>query len=373
MDVKIYDRNLVFRGALPVVGGQAVIRNNDISTFSIDVNANSAMWNRFERGWHIALYDEGRQMLTGVPDRISESSAKGVRDVTLSGISHMRYLQDMVTIPDPTKPVNQQGDSAYYKTAGLAEAVVKDLVRTHLGQSARLENRRPITVDTNGSRGRSVSINSRFQNLLEEVKMLASAGGVRVFTRMEVNEPGHEVRFSVGEGRDLHRSVRLSQINGAVDGYTLEESAPTVTRVLVGGQGEGSARTLVIRQGNENDWGVNVLQFQDRRDTDDLADLQQAGDETLAEGQAAASITVEINDLPNLRFGERFDLGDTVTVELETGAVIVDVVQSVDITWSETGRLVKAQVGPVAEELDADAWVKLVHNLRSQLRRVQAR
>lgn len=373
MEAKIFDQNLTFRGTLPVLGGQAILRNTDVSTFSIDINANSAMWARFEHGWHVLIEDDGRQMLTGIPDKITETAAKGIRDVTLSGLCHMRYLRDMVTIPDPARPVTSQSDSAYYKRSGLAETVVKDMVRSHVGQDARPENKRLLVVDPDKGLGKQVAINSRFQNLLEEVKSIAAAGGIRVQARMIPAGAGHEIRLGVVEGRDLQKAVRLSQINGALDGYTLEESAPTLTRVLVGGQGEGAARTLILREGNPNDWGVNVLQFQDRRDTDDDADLRQAGDETLEEGQASASISIEVNEIPHLRFGERFDLGDTVKIELNTGVEINDVVQSADITWSETGRAVKLQVGPVAEDLDAPAWVKRVHELRSQLRRIQAR
>lgn len=373
MEAKIFDQTLTFRGTLPVLGGQAVMRNTDVSTFSIDINANSAMWARFERGWHVLIEDDGRQMLTGVPDKITESASEGVRDVTLSGLCHMRYLRDMVTIPDPTTAVTSQNDSAYYKRSGLAETVVKDMIRSHVGQGARPENKRLMIVDPDSGLGKQVAINSRFQNLLEEVKSLASAGGIRVQARMVQVGTGHEIRLGVVEGRDLRKAVRLSQTNGALDGYTLEESAPTLTRVLVGGQGEGTARTLILREGNPNDWGINALQFEDRRDTDDVADLRQAGDEALEGGQESASITIGVNEIPHLRFGERFDLGDTVKVELNTGVEINDVVQSADITWSETGRSVKLQVGPVAEELDAPAWVKRVHALRSQLRRIQAR
>lgn len=373
MEAKIFDQTLAFRGTLPVIGGQAVLRNTDVSTFSIDINANSAMWERFERGWHVLIEDEGQQILTGIPDKITETASTGIRDVTLSGQCHMRYLRDMITIPDPSTVVTSQKDSAYYKRSGRAETVVKDMVRSHVGQDARPENKRLLVVDPDKGLGTQVAINSRFQNLMEEVKSLAVTGGIRVEARMVQAGTGHEIRLGVVEGRDLRKAVRLSQINGALDGYTLEESAPASTRVLVGGQGEGTARTLILREGNPNDWGVNALQFQDRRDTDDVADLRQAGDETLEEGQASASITIDVNEIPHLRFGERFDLGDTVKVELNTGVEINDVVQSADITWAETGRTVKLQVGPVADDLDAPAWVKRVHKLRSQLRRIQAR
>lgn len=360
MDVRIYDPDFRPRGILPVLGGTVVLRHNNVSTFSIDVNGNSSLADRLDTGWHIGLYEDGLQHLTGVPDKITTRSQRGVTDITLSGQSHMRWLADMITIPTPSASVTSQGADSHYKASGPAERVIRNLVRTHVGQDARAEHRRPLTVDALGDRGGQVSITSRFQPLLDEVRSLAKVGGTRFFTRME----NGRVRFSQNVGMDLSRAVRLSEANGAVESYEYSLSAPTVTDVLVAGQGEGTARTLRHVSGNSNAWGVRALVFQDRRDTDEAAELDQAGRETLEDGQESASIALDLIDLPSLRFGRDFLLGDTITVQVDAGT-ITDVVQSAEITWGADGRSVKLQVGPTQDEMDAPGWVKVVHRLRT--------
>ena len=365
MEVRIFTPDFEPRGVLPTLGGQAVLRNNNVSTFSVDVNGNSPVWNRLDTGWHVALYDDGQQLLAGTPDKITYKAAKGIRDVTVSGQSHMRYLRDMITLPLPGSRPDSQSE-AYYKDRGAAGAVISRLVRSHVGQSARPENRSPVVVP-DSSRGGQVTVNSRFQNLLDEIRVLAEAGKVTVGTEMV----GRQVRLWIREGVDLGRAVRISEANAALESYEHEITAPTVTRVLVAGQGQGAARTLKLMEGNSNEWGVNVLQFQDRRDTDDIAELEQAGTDTLREGQESASIKIEAVDLPHLRFGHDYRVGDIITVEVGGRAKVTDVLQTAELSWDGSGRSVKLQVGPVQEDLDAPKWVEIVHRLRRDLGRRQ--
>lgn len=365
IQVRMYDPSLRLRGILPTLSGSAVLRNSNVSTFSLKVDNYNPITGRFTTGWHIELEDDGVQLLTGQPDKITVETTNGVSDMTISGQSHMRWVQDMITIPTPSKPVDEQEESAYYTAKGNAGTLIYDLLRTHIGQDARTENQRPLTVIMDAE-GAVTSINSRFQNLLEDVRALV--GDLRVRTWMEDNQ----IFIGALPTQDLTRSVRLSAASGGLTGYTYELSAPTVTRVLVAGQGQGTDRTLKLHTGNENQWGVDVLQFQDRRDTDDADELEKAGADTLEEGQEQASVTLETTDMIGKRFGVDFNLGDKVTVTLADGVTITDVVQTAEIDWSETGRTVKLQIGPTQEELDAPAWVAKVHKLRTELRRLQA-
>ncbi|MCQ9367333.1 siphovirus ReqiPepy6 Gp37-like family protein [Brevibacterium sp. 91QC2O2] len=364
MQVRMYDPGLTPRGILPVLGGSAVLRNSNVSTFSLNVHTENPIAARFTTGWHIALEDDSTQLLTGQPDKISVTSQNGVHDLVISGQSHLRWVRDMITLPTPSRPVDQQTDTANYKVKGTAGQVIYDMLRTHIGQTARDENRRPITI-TRGPDGAQTLVDSRFQNLLDETR--AILGTLRLTTWME----GSQIHAGAIATRNLTRSVRLSEASAGLTGYTYELEAPTVTRVLVAGQGVGAARTMKLHTGNPNEWGVNVLQFQDRRDTDDADELEKAGTDTLTEGQEKASITLETTDTIGKRFARDFDLGDTVTVTLATGVQIQDIVQTADITWDEKGRQVKLQIGPTQEDLDAPAWVKRVHKLRTDLRRLQ--
>jgi hypothetical protein len=215
-------------------------------------------------------------------------------------------------------------------------------------------------------------LETRFKTPLEEAQTLAK-GKLGFRTRLDTTVTPAQPRFEVFTGRDLSRAIRLSEINGALGDFTLEQEAPTVTGALVGGQGEGAARFIRYRTGNKNAWGAYGLAFIDGGQTSDPTELEKSGDDALTDGQEKAAITVDVNDTPVRRFGTHYGLGDTITVELADGIKITDVVQSAEISWDEHGRTVKLTVGPTGDELDAPGWVKKARSLEKQLRTLQTR
>ena len=368
----MYTPNYERRGILPILGGTAVLRNNDISTFSLEVNGGDLLSSRFEKGWRIVIEDEGQQLCAGTPSTLGRSSSDGAQTLDLSGSDDMVWLRDMITLPNPSAAADRQDQDAYYKASGGGAPLIYDLVRRLVGQNARAEFKRPLIVENPAVlSGKTLSLNTRFKTVLEEVQSLAQQSSSVVSLRQD--DVAKSTVMSIGKGRDLSRVIRMTEINGGIGGWDLSEEAPTVTSVLVAGQGEGTARTLKLVDGNSNEWGFRGLQFQDRRDTDAADELILAGEETLDEGRAKASISVEINETPNKRFGRDFGLGDTITVQLASGVLVTDVVQTAEISWGSTGREVKLTIGPVAEEQDAPRWVPLVKSLQAQIRALQAR
>lgn len=370
MKAFMYTSDYQRRGILPTLGGSVVLRNNDVSTFSLDVDGGDPLSSRFERGWRVVIEDEGIQYLPGTVNKIGRSSKTGVQDLTLSGADDMAWLRGMITLPSPGNAADNQGQDAYYKAKGTAQQLITDLVRTHIGQDARSDFRRHLHVNAPVGGGEQVAINSRFKTLLEEVETLARG---QLNVRMSQDDDSQQTVMNVAAGRDLARAVRLTEINGGLTDWDMSEEAPTVTSVLVAGQGEGEARTLKLVQGNENDWGFQALQFQDRRDTDETDQLIQAGEETLEEGREKSTISMEIGETATTKFGEDFWLGDTITVQLADGAVVTDIVQSAQVDWSAKGRTVKLAIGPVLDEQDAPRWVKLVRTLDAKIRAMQTR
>src|SRR5690625_388915 len=87
------------------------------------------------------------------------------------------------------------------------------------------------------------------------------------------------IRYQQSVPEDRSRYIRLSEDNDALGQWSMERARPEVTKVLVAGQGQYEERTLKLVEGNPNDWGTNRIVFQDRRDTDELEDLVEAGEE----------------------------------------------------------------------------------------------
>lgn len=363
MRVFMRDERLVRRGLLPVLEGQAVVRLNGVGDFSFTVNANTDLWRRFEAGWGVIVEDDAGRVLSGpVTKIVSSLGAGGERDLIVEGVSDEVLLEDMFTLPNPSRAADNQDTDAYYvRRNQVAENVMRDMVNALVGPGARSEYRiSDLVVPVSDGRGGDVSVNTRFKVLLDELQSLATAGRVN----FRVDQVDRERVVSFFEGRDYSRAIRLTN----VDAYELTQEAPEVTEVVVAGQGEGSDRTFLRLTGNESAWGRRISVFQDRRDTDEDDDLEQAGLETLDDGQEKASLSFDVHDQPGRVFLDDFRLGDKITVRLDEGVTVTDIVQSADITWDATGRTVKLQVGPVQDESNAPAWVKPVRDISRRLR-----
>lgn len=359
------------RGILPTLGGSLVLRLNDVSTFSLTVDGEDEMSARFQKGWRVVIQDEGVQLAAGQPNHMGRESKSGAQDLPLSGTDDFVWLKNMITLPNPATAADNQSENAYYKASGPAGSLLYDLVRRHSGQNARTEYKRPLIVDNPGAVGKQMKLNSRFKPVLEEVQTLANSSDLVV--RMQQDDDQQLTVMSTTTGRDLSRVVRMTELNDGLGDWSLAEDAPQLTQVLVAGQGEGEARTLKLVTGNENEWGFWGLQFQDRRDTDEVDELIQAGEETLEEGRAKSTISVEVQETESKRFGRDFWLGDTITVQLADNTRITDKVQVAEIDFGAEGRTVKLTLGPVLDEQDAPRWVPLVARLMKQMRELQAR
>ncbi|WP_309132631.1 siphovirus ReqiPepy6 Gp37-like family protein [Brevibacterium sp.] len=370
----MFTPDFVSRGTLPVVSGTIVLRRNDVSTFALDVIGEDNKWRRLKHGYRIVIIDddlgEGVQLLSGWATGMVDKRDTGVQTIKVSGVSDVQWLKQRLTLPDPAAALDAQSSAAYWKATGPAETVIRSLVNVNAGPGALASRRAPLIIDPDQGRGPQVSVNTRFKTVIEEAQALAGSAltfdiAQDIALRMSV------LRFSVG--RDLRRAVVLTEDNGGLPDRELTNSAPEATHVLVAGQGEGTARTLKLVQGNTSDWGVYAEVFQDRRDTDAAAELIQAGQETLTEAQEKASVSLSVTDTPRLRFGHRYGLGDTITVQLETGGQVADIVQQAELTYSETGRTVKLQIGPVPDDKDAPRWVREVRRLQRRVTGLEAR
>lgn len=366
----MFTADFVKRGSLPVTGGSCKLRRNGVHTFSLTVDGGSALWQRFNKDWRVTIHDEGQRLMSGVPLKIVESAKGGVVTSELTGESDMTWLKDMITLPTPTSAADKQGAGAYWNKKGAAGVLIRDLVNANLGPSARAEYKRPLVIGDIAN-GPQATINSRFKPVLDEVANLADTAGLTVDVVQDDNLK--KSVLSVVEGRNFARRVRLSHENGGIESHDFTLEAPTVTSVLVAGQGEGEKRTLKLTHGNENTWGFKSLQFQDRRDTDDQSELDAAGIDTLTEGQERATVSLTVNETPLLMFGRDYWLGDTVTVQLSTGVVITDTVQMAEVSWGENGRTVSLQVGPTSDDEDQPRPVKEINKLWKAVRGLQTR
>ena len=366
--------NLERGGPLPVIEATVVHRNNSVSGWSVKCDGRDPRVQAFQEGWGVLIQD-GDWWVSGPAIEIEDdhSAASNEWTVTIRGVSDETVLDDMVTIPNPAQGATGTGTDLW-KASGPAETVIRRLVDEQIGPSAPADYRVPrLVLSPNQARGGTVSVSTRFRNLLEEVQEQASAGGLL----FRVAQEGELIRLSFSEGRDLSRAVRLTRANGGVGAAKLTRTAPTVTEAIVGGVGSGATRKMWRVANDTAPWGRRVTRFVDRQSTADENELQQAAEQELEGGQAKSSVTFDANDLPHLKFGRDFTIGDTITVGMGGDAIVSDVLQIADVRWTSAGRDVRLQVGPVADESKLNQasgeLVALVKKLSQQTRQLQTR
>jgi len=121
--------------------------------------------------------------------------------------------------------------------------------------------------------------------------------------------------------------------------------------VLVAGQGEEDARTLVTRSNNKrmfaSKWNRREY-FKDSRDDSTTAALEADGDAALDEFRPKQVLTGTLHDTPGMQFGIHYQFGDVLSAEA-------------------FGYFVDCHVGSVRVRVDQDGGEQLDIKLRGEM------
>lgn len=246
--------------------------------------------------------------------------------------------------PNPAGSITQQGEEdAYWRQTGPAETVVKAAVTANASRYVPA-----VTVAPNLGRGSSIEASLRFHPLGDRLfPAVDLVGGIGVTVR----QSGAGIRVDCFTPSVL--DVVLTEESGIVNAGTFSITAPTVTRVIALGSGEGTAR--VVRQkidaAAEAAWGIRREAVIDTRDTADPVLMDKRIDEALLAGASTASVSAVLSETEDWRFPTAFALGDRVSIQLNGAPAITDVVREVSIDWTpDAGLLVTPKVGNVEND-----------------------
>lgn len=372
MDVWAVGPDRVRYGQLEPLEWSAVLRDCDEGTWTMTLQDDDLSRSVVE-GWRVIATEDGSTVFSGTVLEYGGDVAD--QSLTISGIDDTGLLGFRVTYPDPRKPSEQQTDVGYWKKSGPAGTLLDELIYRNAGGGgipSRAFYLMFMAAEDHGlGLGSDASINTRYKNLLEESRTLARAGGLTFWVDQTEDAEDLRVRIRVPDDLTDWAWFTLGD-GGGLTGGTYSLSAPSVTNVLVAGQGQGADRTIKEHWVAPGPWGLRIEQFQDRRDTDDPKELEQAGTDAILEGAASASATIEVEEIPGLVYGVDYRLGDIVRADF--GRAQIDApVRAVELNGDAFGRTVKLTLGDHASDEDQDpAWVKHVRDLSARLRGVEA-
>lgn len=301
----IYDKAGEFRRqVLPNSSSTTLLRNGiSFSEFVVDSD-HVALPAATAPGARCAMRFRGREWLRG---RVSSTPGHGPDgETTIRVEDDIRKLWDWYGWPVPSAGLNAQIDE-YARYSGSAESVVKAAIAanvTRLGVS--------WTVSASLNRGPASRAEFRFHPLADKLTPILDAAALM----LELTHDGLDVTVDVRESA-LVAGV-LSDLTGNLEAYSWTKDAPTATRVVVGGRGEGVAREFFgkVNTDLEADWGDIIETFADARNSEEGGSLEPDADDALADGLPTAGVSMDLLESDRFRLGTHFLVGDRVRVKV---------------------------------------------------------
>lgn len=221
---------------------------------------------------------------------------------------------------------------------GPAETVMYGYVDDNLGPSAAAirQHSAGVGLAADNAQGNSVTFSARFDRLIDLLTRLGLpelAGGNGLGFRIVPVDPdvyGYALQFQVYAPTDRTSEVQFAPGRRNLNSYAYDRRLADTNYVVVGGSGDGVARTFVTAENAQSliTWGIRLEGFKDQRQTADNDELTQAAQEELAAKGDQLALTVEPVDTEAVAYGTDYSLGDLVTVIVD-GLAITDVVREV--------------------------------------------
>ncbi|GAB2767484.1 Gp37-like protein [Sinomonas soli] len=347
----------------------AVPAHNALAVATLEVSTrNKKLGLLLEPGARVVAELDGDHLIGG-PVRVRGGEGPGVDGtVTLEVHDDWRLFQRLLGWPVPTQPATNQSAAEYNTVTGPAETVLKTLVK----RNAIDRMGWPVTIAPDQGRGATITVSTRFHPLADRLIPALEAAAIGTTVR----QSGTGLVVDVYEPRDYPRE--LTEASGVVQKWKWNHAAPEATDVVVGGQGEGTARTFrafAATDGRAEKWGDQIEVFRDARDTSAADVYAQRAAETFAETAEKTGLHLTLAETKHFRYGGTTGLhvGDRVRVRIGPELVVTDLLRSAAVSWTrDAGRTVTPKVGDIADspqETMARAVLRTAMGIRDERNR----
>jgi hypothetical protein len=295
-------------------------RFNATGSFVLDMPTDCAATKQLIKPkYGIIVKKDGITVFSGTVTSRQRSFSGDNDTMTFSGKDDNYFLESAIAFPETGGHFTLQD---YDVRTGAAETIMKQYVDYNIGQNAQ-DFRKLLTIEADQGLGASITGRARFDNLLEFEASLALKGGGLGFRVAQVD---NALQFHVYQPSDKTTTAFFSPLLGNLSAFEYTNENPTCNYVIVGGGGEGKARTINWDADNASiaKYG-RVETFLDRRDTTDTAELTQSMDEELTNKAEQNTFNFTPIDTPQLAFGRDYGLGDKVTIILTQPNEVIDV------------------------------------------------
>jgi hypothetical protein len=275
--------------------------------------------------------------------------------LTLNFTDDFAMIANELSYADPTQAATAQTlGAAYTATATNAEVVMRDLVNRNVGPGAITARKIPkLALGTLSSVGSNINLSTTFEAMGDLLRRVAIAGGGLGFRTVE---DAGSIVFTVYSPRDLANQIRFSRGLSNLREIHYSPAAPTCTVAIVTG-------ASAIRERTDSaaiDAFGRIPQLVDQTSETDTTVMDQAGDAAIAQGAATAQASFVAIDTPVQSYGVDYALGDLVTIEVQPGLQIQQIVQAVTLTADpNTGEVITPLIGSLSAITDTKTLVAL--------------
>jgi hypothetical protein len=340
--VKLLDRDLAPVAVIDQFSSlDFVKRYNGVGALKIKINKFSQILERFDLSGNISVERNGVVEFAGPITTFDyEVDTNGTEIIVLANDFNV-HLDRRFVYPS----VYPFTASEYDHRDGWCETVIREYVDNNLSATGVNPYGRTLptyvsTTDT--AAGNYVYFDGRFQTLLEAIAEIGLAGEVQFDLQLIDNTVGLVCRQP-----PVNTKATFSIANQNLARAKYKYSVPTANRVVVAGQGEGTARTFVLQMDVQMASYVGPIEkIIDRRDLEDADALTQAATTALAENVITNSWTAEIIDGVVSRYGIDWGLGDIIGIVVdEIGLSSESQVREIRFSYGADGERIEPTIG----------------------------
>jgi len=212
-----------------------------------------------------------------------------------------------------------------------AETIIKDVVSRNLASSdadvVQFKYPSYFTIAADSARGDKFDFNTRYKKLNEELEAFGELA--EMGTQVTVDFDTGDWIFDVIVGVDRTYTTGASPVifsnkygNLKEQDY-IDSDIDSANYAVVGGQGDGAARTIVETGTSDTGVEMNVI-FVDARDLNTNDELTARGQEKLAKNASITSFEGVILPIGTFEYETDYDLGDEVTIQNDKLGVSID-------------------------------------------------
>lgn len=314
---------------------------------------------------------QGEQVMSGLVDSLQGDGAPDGQ-VTLQLRDDYALLADVLGWQDPTATIPTSGASVtlgqnYWQRTGPAESVLKQVVQANAVSRLGL----PVTVAADQGRGPTITVKWRMHpigdRLMPQWPVTSGLG-------IAVRQVGAGLVVDCYQGRNY--PVPITRESGIVTAWEWDWAAPTITRTVAGGQGEGTARKFLgyVDSTAEATWGIVRESFVDANDVDNDADLATRVKDGQSEGRRLTGLKLTLAETQTFRYGTHLKVGDIVTETLVGDYAAPHVLTECVLNWSvDDGFTATPAVGDLETHYGSRFYARALARTMKRLRELGTR